>query len=174
MGWIFLIGALLLIFLALLLEYLFASTSKKEELEDSFVSRTYAPKRRKITSFIILCIMIALFVVGTVILTDKTLSLEFWIAYILGVLLIIIFPILLYFIVCISDYEVITENGITIHRIFKTKFIKYDQMARYSYSYDQLKVYDKEGKAVLFVGDMRVGTKALIDALEHHGITREI
>ena len=172
MEWLFLLGTIFLIFLVLLLEYLFYSTSKKEVLEDSFVSRTYAPKKRTITACVISCILIVLFVVGMVIILLTDQNIDFWIAYIFGGLFVISIPLLL-FLICILDYEVITEDGITIHRLFKRKFIKYDQMARYFYSYNQLTVYDKEGKSLLFVGDMRVGMKALIDTLEHHGITQE-
>ena len=73
MGWMILIGVLFLIVVRIsiewLSEYLTYSTSKKEEREDAYISRTHAPKLRTTSSFAISCILIVAFIVGTIIIS---------------------------------------------------------------------------------------------------------
>ena len=82
-------------------------------------------------------------------------------------------PSLILFLICISDYEVITRDGIIVHRIFKKKFIKFYQISSYSFSFNQLIVFGKDDKTLFFVGDLRVGLKSLIIELEYHSIPRK-
>jgi hypothetical protein len=82
-------------------------------------------------------------------------------------------PSLILFLICISDYEVITRDGIIVHRIFKKEFIKFYQISSYSFSFNQLIVFGKDDKILFFVGDLRVGLKSLINELEYHSIPRK-
>ena len=175
MGWIFLIGVILLFGIAALLEFLMFSTTKKEEKEDAFITRTHVPKRRTILCLIITLVLVVSFMSGTVaiILFDNSNEVSFWIAYTLGCLFVISVPMIL-LLICISDYEVIMNNGIYVHRIFRKKFIKFNELSSYSYSFNQLTVFDKSDKPVIFVADMRIGLKSLISELEYHGIHKKI
>lgn len=112
---------------------------------------------------------------GTVaiILFDNSNEVSFWIAYTLGFLFVISCPMIL-LLICISDYEVIMKNGIYVHRIFRKKFIKFNELSSYSYSFNQLTVFDKSDKPVIFVADNRIGLKSLISELEYHGIYKKI
>ena len=83
-----------------------------------------------------------------------------------------IFIPLILLLICINDYEVIRTDGIIIHRIFKTKFVKYEEIKKYKYSFNQLTVYDKSEKIIFFIADNRVGIKSIIKELEYHGINR--
>ena len=57
---------------------------------------------------------------------------------------------------------------------FKKTFVSYNQMSNYSFSYNQLSVFDKNDKLLFFVGDMRIGVKSIVNALENHGVYRKI
>ena len=174
MGWIFLLCVIILFSLIAAYEYLMYSMSRKEEKEDSYITRTHAPKRRILINFIISLVLIITFIVGTIliIIFDNPNNIGFWLAYIFGCLF-MISPSLILFFICISDYEVITKDGIVVHRIFKKKFIKFYQISSYSFSFNQLIVFGKDGKTLFFVGDLRVGLKSLINELEHHAIPRK-
>ena len=173
MGWFFLVGSILIFSIVYLLEFLFFSVSKKEEKEDLFIDRTHAPKRRTITSLIITVSLVILFVTGllVILLTEQDCDLGFWIVFTLSGLFIISIPLIL-LLICINDYEVIRTDGIIIHRIFKTKFVKYEEMKKYKYSFNQLTVYDKSEKIIFLIADNRVGIKSIIKELEYHGINR--
>ena len=175
MGWLFLIGAILLFSFVALFEFLMFSTTKKEEKEDSYITRTHAPKRRIIVCLIITLVLVISFICGTVaiILFDNPNDVGFWIAYILGCLFIIAGPMIL-LLICISDFEVIMNNGIYVHRIFFKKFIKFSELSSYSYSFNQLNIFNKNDEPVIFVADMRIGLKTLITELEYHGIFKKI
>lgn len=126
MGWIFLIGFILLFGIAALLEFLMFSTIK-EEKQDVFINRTHSPKRRTILCLIITLVLVVSFMSGTVaiILFGNSNEVSFWIAYTLGCLFVISGPMIL-LLICISDYEVIMNNGIYVHRIFRKKLIKFN------------------------------------------------
>ena len=175
MIWFILIFPVALVLIAFLLEWLFFSSSKKEEQSDSHIERTHAPKRRTVTSLIISIALITIFIVGTlaIILTKQELDIGFLIAYPLSCTFVISIPLLIFFI-CISNYEVITKGGIKVHRMFKKVFVSYNQMSNYSFSYNQLSVYDKTDKLLFFVGDMRIGVTSIVNALENHGVYRKI
>ena len=66
------------------------------------------------------------------------------------------------------------NNGIYVHRIFFKKFIKFSELSSYSYSFNQLTVFNKNDEPVIFVADMRIGLKSLITELEYHGIFKKI
>ena len=135
MGWIFLIAVVLLFAFSFLLEYLFYSTSKKEQQEEGCITRTHAPKRRMVASFVITVslflasIIIALFAI----FAEPPLDLVGWIAYAIGCLF-MIGPTALLFLICIADYEVITKNSIIVHRLNKKTEISYDEIDSYTYS----------------------------------------
>ena len=174
MGWLFLLGIILFFSLIVLYEYLMYSMSRKEEKEDAYITRTHAPKRRTLINFIISLVLIITFIVGTIliIIFDNQNNIGFWFAYVFGCLF-MISPSLILFLICISDYEVITRDGIIVHRIFKKKFIKFYQISSYSFSFNQLIVFGKDCKTLFFVGDLRVGLKSLINELEYHSIPRK-
>ena len=171
MGWIFLIAVVLLFAFSFLLEYLFYSTSKKEQQEDGYITRTHAPKRRMVFSFVT---AVALFLVSVIIalffiILETKLDLGGWIAYAFGCLFAIGLPTLI-FLICIADYEVITKNSIIVHRLKKKMEISYDEIENYTYSFNQLTVYGSNDKVLFFVADMRVGLSSLIKEFE----TRQI
>ena len=170
MGWIFLITVVLLFAFSFLLEYLFYSTSKKEQQEDGYITRTHAPKRRMVFSFVT---TVALFLVSVIIalffISETKLDLGGWIAYAFGCLFAIGLPTLI-FLICIADYEVITKNSIIVHRLNKKMEISYDEIENYTYSFNQLTVYGANDKVLFFVADMRVGLSSLIKEFE----TRQI
>ena len=171
MGLIFVLGVILLFFIACFLEYLFYSASKKEAAEDAFISRTHAPKRRTIASIIITLILVVLYigVALAITLTEQECDLAFWIAFTLSSLFIISIPFTLS-IICINDNEVIKQDGIIVHRVFKTRFIEYREMKRYQISINQLTVYDVNDKELFLVTDNRVGIRSIVKELENHGI----
>ena len=171
MGWIFLIAVVLLFSFSFLLEYLFYSTSKKEQQEDGYITRTHAPKRRIVVSFVIMVslflasIIIALFLI----FSESELDLSGWIAYAISCLFAVGLPALI-FGICLSDYEVITRSSIIVHRLNKKTEISYDEIESYTYSLNQLTVYGTNDKVLFFVADMRVGLASLIKEFE----TRQI
>lgn len=77
-------------------------------------------------------------------------------------------------------YEIIGEDGIFVRRIFKRKTIKYSEMAYYKteqgmkVEWTDLYVCSWDGKCLIRVVDGRVGTESLINALDSHGIKKEI
>ena len=170
-GWIFLIAVILLFAFSFLLEYLFYSTSKKEQQEDGYITRTHSPKRRMMVSFVIMVslffasIIIALFFI----FSESKLDLTSWIGYAIICLFAIGLPALI-FLICIADYEVITKNSIIVHRLTKKTEISYDEIDSYTYSSNQLTVYGANDKVLFFVADMRVGLVSLIKEFE----TRQI
>ena len=171
MGWIFLIAVVLLFSFSFLLEYLFYSTSKKEQQEDGYITRTHAPKRRLVGFFITMLILfltsiiIALFFI----FSESELDLSGWIAYAISCLFAVGLPALI-FGTCLSDYEVITRTSIIVHRLNKKTEISYDEIESYTYSLNQLTVYGTNDKVLFFVADMRVGLASLIKEFE----TRQI
>ena len=103
MGWIFLIAVILLFAFSFLLEYLFYSTSKKEQQEDGYITRTHSPKRRMMGSFVI---MVSLFLASIIIalffiFSESKLDLAGWIAYAISCLFAIGLPALI-FLICMS------------------------------------------------------------------------
>ena len=173
MGWIFLIEVILLFAFSVLLEYLFYSTSKKEQQEDGYITRTHAPKRRMVASFII---MVSLFLASIImalffIFAESELDLAGWIAYAISCLFAIGIPALI-FLICIADYEVITKNGVIVHRLNKKTEISYDEIDSYTYSFNQLTVYGTNDKVLFFVADMRVGLASLIKEFETRRIKK--
>jgi hypothetical protein len=173
MGWIFLIALVLFFSFSFLLEYLFYSTSKKEQQEDRYITRTHAPKRRMVVSFVIMAslfltsIIIALFFI----FSESELDLAGWIAYAISCLFAVGLPALI-FLICIADYEVITRNSIIVHRLNKTTEILYDEIDSYKYSFNQLTVYGANDKVLFFVADTRVGLASLIKEFEARRIKK--
>ena len=171
MGRIFLIALVLFFSFSFLLEYLFYSTSKKEQQEDGYITRTHAPKRRMMVSFVI---MVSLFLASIIIalffiFSESELDLAGWIAYAISCLFAVGLPALI-FLICIADYEVITKNSIIVHRLTKKTEISYDEIDSYTYSFNQLTVYGTNDKVLFSVADMRVGLASLIKEFE----TRQI
>ena len=173
MGWIFLIAVVLLFSFSFLLEYLFYSTSKKEQEEDGYITRTHAPKRRMVFSFVMMVgvflasIIIALFFI----FSESELDLAGWTSYAISCLFAVGLPALL-FLISISDYEVITENSIVVHRLNKKVEISYDEIDSYTYSFNQLVVFGADDKRLFLVGDMRVGLESLIKEFEARRIKK--
>lgn len=173
MGWIFLIGAIVLFLLAFGLEYLFYSTTKKESQKQS-VTKTHAPIKRTVTSLVITVVLCVTFVNGAVafILSNQTLEIAFWLGYTFGGLFCISIPFML-FLICTHDYEIIAADSIIVNRLFGRKAIKYSDISHFRYSLNQLTVYDKNDFVLFYVGDVRIGLNSLIQALEKHGVQQK-
>lgn len=148
--------------------------SKKEEMEDTFVSRTKFPFRFTLCSTIALIITIVAFAVGIVLIAifENDFPIHSWIALGLSAIFVISIPLLLT-LLALRTYEIIRSDGIVVQRLFKRKFIRYSEMFSYHYSFNQLTVYNKEHKPILGVYDNRVGMKALLNQLDYRGIFRE-
>ncbi len=170
MGWIFLIGAVIIFFTAFALEFLFYSTTKKEDQEQS-VTKTHAPIRPTIASLVITILLCTAFIAGAIafILSDQTLEIAFWLGYTFGGLFCISIPFAL-FLICTHDYEIITEDAIIVNRVFKKKEIKFSDISHFTHSLNQLTVYGKDNSILFFVGDMRIGINDIIKSLEEHGV----
>lgn len=171
MGWIFIIVILFVVGLEFGLEYLFYTNSKKEELEDHYITKTHAPKRRTFTCFVLTVLSSVASIICALILKNS-LDLCGWIAYMFGCIFMIALPFVL-LLICICNYEVITTEGIIVHRIYRNTFVRYDQMAYYSYSFDKLTIYAEDNKLLLFVGDNRIGLQSLIKYLERRNICKQ-
>jgi len=172
MGWIFLIGAVVVFLTAFALEFLFYSTTKKEEQEQS-ITKTHAPIRRTVASLIITIVLCAAFVAGSIaiILSNQRLEIAFWLGYTFGGLFCISIPFVL-FLIYTHDYEIITEDAIIVNRVFKKKEIKFSDISHFTYSLNQLTVYGEDNSILFFVGDMRIGLNDIIKSLEEHGVRR--
>ena len=173
MGWIFLIGAVVIFFTAFALEFLFYSTTKKEGQEQS-VSRTYAPIGRTVASLIITIVFCTAFIAGALafIFSDQALEIAFWLGYTFGGLFCISIPFSL-FLICTHDYEIITEDAISVNRFFKKKEINFSDISHFTYSLNQLTVYGNDNSILFFVGDMRIGLNDIVKSLEVHGIAKK-
>ena len=174
MGWIFLLCVIILFCIIAAYEYLMYSMSKKEENEDSYITRTHTPKRRTIINLIMTLLLVSIFIVVTVLIIvfDNPNDISFWIAYVFSFIFFISIPMIL-FLICISDYEIIMKEGIMVHRFFKKKFIKFNEIVYYSFSFNQLIVYGQNDVILFFIGDLRVGIKSLVNELEHHRIKKK-
>ena len=168
MGWIFLIGAVVIFYTAFALEFLFYSTTKKEQ--EQSVSRTHAPVIRTVASLIITIVLCTAFIAGAIafIISDQALEIAFWLGYTFGGLFCISIPFIL-FLICTHDYEIITEDAIIVNRVFRKKEIKFSDISHFTYSLNQLTVYGKDNSILFFVGDMRIGLNDIIKSLEEHG-----
>ncbi len=170
MGWIGIIVLLFVVGLEFGLEYLFYSNSKKEESEDVYITKTHTPKRRTVTCFALTVAASAASIICALLLKNS-LDLGGWIAYLLGCIFAITLPFVL-LLLCIGNYEVMTAEGIIVRRIHKKTFVRYDQMAYYSYSHGQLTIYAEDDTLLLFVGDNRIGLQSLIHCLEKRNICK--
>lgn len=170
MGWIFLIGVIVLFALAFCLEYLFYSTTKRENQERT-ITKTHAPIKRMVTSLVITIVLCVVFIAGAVafILSNQALEIAFWLGYTFGGLFCISIPFIL-LLMCTHDYEIITEDAIIVNRVFRKKEIKFSDISHFTYSLNQLTVYGKDNSILFFVGDMRIGLNDIIKSLEEHGV----
>ncbi len=170
MEWIFIIVILFVVLLEFGLEYLFYTNSKKEESEDQYIAKTHAPKRRTLTCFVLTVVTSAASIICALILKNSF-ELGALIAYMFGCIFMIAIPFSL-LLICICDYEVITTEGIIVHRIHKKTLIRYNQMVYYSFSFGQLTIYAEDNKLLLVVGDNRIGLQSLIKCLEKQNICK--
>lgn len=173
MGWIFLIGLILTIGIELGAEFLFFSKSKKEDQEELYITRTHAPRRRMITAFVLTVGLSVASVLVAVDLnvTEKSIDLGGWIAYSLSCLFMITLALII-FLISASEYEILTQDGIIIHRIRKKTFVSYDQMLSYLYSFDQLTVYGENDQILFLIADGRIGLQSIIRELDARGIRK--
>jgi len=176
MGWIFLIGVILLLGLTFLLEFLLNSTSKKEIKDDNYVTRTYAPKRRIITSLIFTIVTSLSFVIFSLIfiITEQDLDIGFWFGWTFGSLFVISIPMII-LLISLFDYEIIKSDKIMVNRLFgkRRKEIYYSEILKYKYEFNQIMVLDKNNKVLFFVADSRIGIKSIVNELNYHGIFRD-
>jgi hypothetical protein len=77
------------------------------------------------------------------------------------------------------SYEVIEDDGILVHRVFGKRFVRYSDMAYYrteSGAYERqvdIHVYGCDGKRLVWVYGDRVGARAVLNALDSHGIENQ-
>lgn len=148
--------------------------SKKEEAENSVIAKTKFPQRFTLCSIVALIITIILLGVGTVLICifEKNFPIHSWITFSLSAIFIISIPLLLT-LLALGTYEIIRADGVLVSRLFKKKLVKYSEMVSYSYSFNQLTVYDNRHAVLFGVYDNRVGLKSLLNQLDIKGIFRE-
>lgn len=151
--------------------------NESEEAEDAHIKRTIYSRRRRTLRYIFLGVTVVLFltlsiiafigegiVIGTMMAT-------------LGALITIL-PLALCLQVWLS-YEVIEDDGILVHRVFGKRFVKYTDMSYYKKDGNAYKgqieiyVYDSNNKRLMWIYGSRVGTRAVLSALDKNGIKRE-
>ena len=156
-----------------------ALAKTENEAEDEHtVTRTGYSKRRKALRRAILFIVLAIFVATTVfafVFEGKFAG----VAMLILSLAITWIPLFVYLQAELT-YEIIEDDGIIVRRITSKKKIKYSDMAYYKAErgmypeWTDLYVYSESGKRLIRVIDGRIGTQALVNALEAHGIKKEI
>ena len=156
----------------------FYGQTKKERMQDDFVQRTKAPMHAYVTSLVGLIVMSIIFI-GIPILLVLTTQPEdrgpgMWVALIFSLFFLwSLFFVL--FLVVSTCYESIFDEYIIVHRGFKKKIVRFDEMAEYTYTegFKQLVVDDRDGKCLFYVADNRVGIGSLVKSLDSHGVPRK-
>ena len=159
-----------------IIEHFYRSSNVEKEY-DLYAQRTKYPRKRRIARYIFLGAFIALFGTLSVIafVTEDRIIGAMMAA--LGSLLTLL-PLSLCLQVWLS-YEVITEEGITVHRVFSKKLIRYSDMTYYvteSRAYDDLPeifIYGADNRRLVWIGAGRLGMGAIISTLNSHGIKQK-
>ena len=173
MGWLCLVGLIFTVAIEVGAEYLFYSKSKKEQAEDANITRTHAPRRRVVTALVATVGLSVASILGAIslIVAETSVDVGGWIAYTLSCVFIITLSLII-FLISISDYEILTQDGMIIHRFRKKTLVRYEQMVSYTYSFEQLTVYGENDQKLFFIADNRVGLQAILDELEARGVPK--
>ena len=145
--------------------------SKNEASENAAVAVTKHPRRFMVCAQFSLIASLVLAIAGCILLIVLGVELQFggWIAFFLSMLFLISIPLFL-ILLGRHTYEVIQKDGILIKRLAKTLFIPYTDMRSFSYSNNQIVVYDQSDKIIFYVADNRVGIKSIMEQLKQHDI----
>lgn len=161
-----------------LLDRILLGKTEEEELGEATMTRTGYAKRRKISNCVFLVLTIAFFAVAAawVFIANEMLA---GVTVVIFGSLVTLFPLTL-FLNSVLTYEVIEDDGILVRRVFSKRKVKYSDMAYYKSEqgmqskWTDLYVYAPDDKCLIRVIDGRVGTESLINAIEAHGIKKEI
>ena len=152
--------------------------SENEQADDVHTKKTGYSKRRKAIRYIFLAVTVVFFLILSII---AFLGEGVVIGTMMAVLgsLVTILPLSLCLQVWLS-YEIIEEDGILVHRVFGKRFVKYPDMSYYKTNcgaYDgqiEICVYNSQNKRLIWMSGDRVGTRAVLNALEKNKISLKI
>ena len=141
--------------------------NEEEKQQDANTERTAYPRRRRVARYIFLGTLLPLF---------AALSVAVFITQ--GVVLGIMISVFLVLKVW-RCYEVISDEGIVVCRIFGKKLLRYTQMAYYKKDCGgytdlyEITVYGSNNKRQVRISGGKVGMLSILNALEKHGIKNE-
>lgn len=151
-------------------EWVAYGRSKKEDTVDRYAVRTRYSFRFRFFSILVSSLTCIVFVISLIFAAiNHSLDITALIAMIISALVIISFPLLLTLIIY-RTYEVIQEEGILVKRLTKTKLIPYSDMGSYTYTFNQLVVYDHTGRILFDIADNRIGKQAVLEQIVAHNI----
>jgi hypothetical protein len=177
---LFYFGAMLVGLLDMKLERLVALLYKKSESEqadDAYTKITRYSKRRRTLRYIFLGVTASLFLTLSIIVFLGEDAVMGIMMSVFGAIVTVL-PLSLCLQVWLS-YEVIEDDGILVHRVFGKRFVRYSDMAYYrteSGAYERqvdIHAYGCDGKRLVWVYGDRVGARAILNALDSHGIENQ-
>lgn len=151
--------------------------NEREQEDDIYTLRTrYSQRRRCVRYLFLACTVIPFTLLSVVICIKDGLAMAIMLAA-FGCLISIL-PLSLCLQVWLS-YEVITDDGIFVHRVFGKRFVRYTEMKYYktekgTYEFQQdVYIYGHDDKRVIWLYGNRIGTRAILNALDTNGIEKE-
>ena len=151
--------------------------NEEEKQQDANTERTAYPRRRRVARYIFLGTLLPLFAALSVaVFITQGVALGIMISVFL------VLMALLPFFLCLEVwrcYEVISDEGIVVCRIFGKKLLRYTQMAYYKKDCGgytdlyEITVYGSNNKRQVRISGGKVGMLSILNALEKHGIKNE-
>ena len=151
--------------------------SEDEKRIDAVAERTLYPRRIRVARYIFLGTLTPLFITLSVaVFITQGVVPGIMISVFLALMLLL--PLFL----CLQvwrSYEIIGEEGITVHRILGKKFLRYSEMSSYrkdSGGYAELyeiTVYGTDNKRLAWISGGKVGMLSILNSLDKNGIKEE-
>lgn len=151
--------------------------SEDEKRIDAVAERTLYPRRIRVARYIFLGTLTPLFITSSVaVFITQGVVPGIMISVFLALMLLL--PLFL----CLQvwrSYEIIGEEGITVHRILGKKFLRYSEMSSYrkdSGGYAELyeiTVYGTDNKRLAWISGGKVGMLSILNSLDKNGIKEE-